>query len=123
MPYRIIKPKDMPTRGSSAVGKVGKEARSFLARSLTSIGRGLLSVSLDLHATGNSGVGLTAGQVSHVDEGIVECGQDVADTEDVLSLLAGSSSRRSVVSDLLFLSSAFFTFSASLSTTLLLLSL
>jgi hypothetical protein len=58
-----------------------------------------------------------------VDEGIVECGQDVADTEDVLGLLAGSGSRRSVVNDLLFLSSAFFTFSTSLGTTLLLLSL
>ena len=51
---------------------------------LTSIGRGLLSVSLDLHTTGDSSVGLAAGQVSHVDEGIVECGQDVADTESVL---------------------------------------
>ena len=58
-----------------------------------------------------------------MDEGIVECGQDVADTENVLSLLAGSSGRRSVVSDLLFLGSALFTFSASIGTTLLLLSL
>ena len=56
-----------------------------------------------------------------MDEGIVECGQDVADTEDVIGLLAGSSSRRSVVSDLLFFS-AFFAF-GTLGTTLLLLSL
>jgi hypothetical protein len=55
-----------------------------------------------------------------VDEGIVECGQDVADTKDVLSLLASSSSRRAVVSDLLFLSTAFFTFGASICTLLLL---
>jgi hypothetical protein len=58
-----------------------------------------------------------------VDEGIVECGQDVADTENVFGLFAGSCSRRSVVSDLLFLSSALFTFSTSLGTALLLLSL
>lgn len=90
---------------------------------LTSIGGGFLSISLDLHSTGDSSVGLTAGQVGHVDEGIVECGQDVADTKDVLGLLASTSGRRSVVSDFLFLSSAFFTFSASLGTTLLLLSL
>jgi len=55
-----------------------------------------------------------------VDEGIVECGQDVADTECVLGLFSGSSNGRSVVSDLLFLS-AFFAFSAL--STLLLLSL
>jgi hypothetical protein len=55
-----------------------------------------------------------------VDEGIVECGQDVADTEGVLGLLSGSSNGRSVVSDLLFFS-AFFAFSAL--GTLLLLSL
>jgi hypothetical protein len=107
---------------STAVGETARGDELFSARSLTSIRRGLLSVSLDLHATSDSGVGLTAGQVSHVDEGIVECGQDVADTEDVLSLLAGSCGRRSVVSDLLFLASAFFTF-ASIGTTLLSLSL
>jgi hypothetical protein len=57
-----------------------------------------------------------------VDEGIVECGEDVADTENVLSLLASTSGRRSVVDHLLFFST-FFAFSASLGTTLLLLSL
>ena len=57
-----------------------------------------------------------------MDEGIVECGQDVADTKDVLSLLASSSSRRAVVSDLLFLASAFFTI-GTFSRRLLLLSL
>jgi hypothetical protein len=46
-----------------------------------------------------------------VDEGIVECGEDVADTESVLGLFSGSSGGRSVVSDLFFFS-AFFTFSA-----------
>ena len=78
---------------------------------LTSIGRRLLSVGLDLHSTGDSGVGLTSGQVSNVDEGIVEGGEDVADTESVLGLLSGSNSGRSVVSDLLFFS-AFFALSS-----------
>jgi hypothetical protein len=58
-----------------------------------------------------------------VDEGIVECGQDVADTKNVFGLFSSTSCRRSVVSDLLFFSSTFFALSASLGTTLLLLSL
>ena len=71
----------------------------------------LVTVSLDLHSTGDSGVGLTARQVSHVDEGIVECGEDVANTESVLGLLSSTNGGGSVVSNLLFLS-AFFALSA-----------
>lgn len=78
-------------------------------RKLTSIRRRFLSISLDLHSAGDSGVGLATGQVSHVDEGIVECGEDVAHTESVLGLFSGSSGGRSVVSDLFFFST-FFTF-------------
>ena len=48
------------------------------------VGRGLLSVGLDLHAAGDSGEGLPAGDVGHVDEGVVPGGQDVADGEDVV---------------------------------------
>lgn len=93
----------------------------FLDAVLTGIGGGLLSIGLDLHATGDSGVGLAARQVSHVDEGVVESSEDVAHTEGVFSLLASSGHWGSVVSDLLFFS-AFFALSA-LGTTLLLLSL
>jgi hypothetical protein len=58
-----------------------------------------------------------------VDEGIVECGQDVADTENVFGLLAGAGGGGSVVSDLFFLASAFFTFSTFSRSLSLLLSL
>ena len=77
----------------------------------SSVGGGLLSVSLDLHSTSDSGVGLTSGQVSNVNEGIVECGKDVADTKSVFGLFSGANSGGSVVSDLLFFS-AFFAFSS-----------
>jgi hypothetical protein len=46
-----------------------------------------------------------------VDEGIVECGEDVANTESVLGLLSSTNGGGSVVSNLLFLS-AFFALSA-----------
>ena len=58
-----------------------------------------------------------------MNEGIVECGKDVADTKSVFGLFSGANSGGSVVSDLLFLGSTFFTFGTSLGTTLLLLSL
>jgi len=46
-----------------------------------------------------------------VDEGVVECSQDVADTKCVFGLFSSSSNGRSVISDLLLFNS-FFTFSA-----------
>jgi hypothetical protein len=46
-----------------------------------------------------------------VDEGIVECGEDVADTESVFGLFSGTSGGGAVVSDLFFFST-FFTFGA-----------
>ena len=51
------------------------------------VGRGLVTVSLDLHSSGNADQGLAAGKVSHVDEGVVEARVDVSDSEDVLALL------------------------------------
>jgi len=57
-----------------------------------------------------------------VDEGVVEGGEDVADSEGVLGLLAGAGNRGTVVSDLLFFT-AFFTLSALSSLLRLLLSL
>jgi hypothetical protein len=46
-----------------------------------------------------------------VDEGIVECGEDVTDTESVLGLFSSTSGGGTVVSDLFFFSS-FFTIGA-----------
>lgn len=51
-----------------------------------SVRRGLVAVSLDLHATGDTGDGLTAREISDVNEGIVEGGVDVRDGEDILAL-------------------------------------
>jgi hypothetical protein len=45
------------------------------------VGRRLLAVGLDLHAPGDPDQGLAAGQVGHVDEGVVPGGQDVAHPE------------------------------------------
>lgn len=76
---------------------------------LTSVGRRFFSVSLDLHSTGDSSVGFSAGEIGNVDEGVVESCQDVADSELVLVLLASSNDGGTVVSNLF---SGFFTFSA-----------
>lgn len=50
----------------------------------SSVGRALFSVSLDLHATADTGVGFAAGHISHVDESVVLGGLDVADTEHII---------------------------------------
>ena len=76
-------------------------------RLLTSIGRGFFSIGLHLHAAGDSSVGLTAREVSHVDERVVEGREDVADAKGVLGLLSGAGNGGSVVSDLLFFSAFF----------------
>merc|ERR550539_1870149 len=51
------------------------------------VGRGLVSVGLHLHSSGDSTDGLTARQVGHVDEGVVEGGVDVSHAEHHLSIL------------------------------------
>ena len=102
----------------------GEAKRARESAKLTSVGRGLLSISLDLHATSNSGVGLSAREISHVNEGVVESSQDVADTELVFSLLSSTNDRRSVVNYLLFLGLlAFLAFSCGTLTLLLSLGL
>lgn len=46
----------------------------------------LVSISLDLHTTSDSGNGLTAGEISDVDESIVEGCKDSGNAENELSL-------------------------------------
>lgn len=66
--------------------------------------RGLFSISLDLHTTGDSGVGFTAGQISDVDESVGTSRLDVANTESaVLVILVGTGGWWSVVGLLLLL--------------------
>lgn len=50
-----------------------------------SVGGGLVTVSLDLHSTGDTGDGFTAGQIGDVDEGVVEGGEDTSNAEDELA--------------------------------------
>jgi len=70
----------------------------------SSVGGGLLSVSLDFHTTGDTGVGFTAGEISNVDEGVVLGGLNVANTERVVFGLGAANLRWAVVGlDLLFL--------------------
>lgn len=43
----------------------------------------LVSVGFDFHTTSDSGEGLSAGKIGNVNEGVVPCGEDVADGEDI----------------------------------------
>lgn len=51
-----------------------------------SVWGGLVTVSLDLHATGDTGDGFAAGQIGDVDEGVVEGGKDAGNAKDELAL-------------------------------------
>ena len=53
------------------------------------VGRRLVAVGLDLHAAGHAHQRLLARQVRHVDEGVVEGGEDVGDAEHQLALPGG----------------------------------
>ena len=61
-----------------------------LSRQHGSVGRGLVTVSLDLHATGDTGDGFAAGQIGDVDEGVVEGSEDTGNAENKLALLKRS---------------------------------
>lgn len=49
------------------------------------VGGGLVTIGLDLHTTGDTGDGFTAGQIGNVDEGVVEGGEDTGNAEDELA--------------------------------------
>lgn len=61
-----------------------------LGRQHGSVRRGLVTVSLDLHATGDTGDGFAAGQIGDVDEGVVEGSEDTGNAENKLALLKRS---------------------------------
>jgi hypothetical protein len=50
------------------------------------VGRGLVTVGLDLHATSHTGDGFAAGQIGDVDEGVIEGGKDAGNAKDELAL-------------------------------------
>merc|ERR1712128_67311 len=78
--------------GSSQLDVQGGDAKglnllsNILGGQHSSVRGSLVSVGLDLHATGDSADGLTAGQVGHVDESIVEGSEDVGNAEDELTI-------------------------------------
>ena len=57
---------------------------NILGSQHSGVGGGLITISLDLHTSGNTGDGFTASQIGNVDEGIVERGEDVGNTENLL---------------------------------------
>ena len=74
-----------------------------MVRFLTSIGRALLSVSLDLHATGDSRVGFPSGEIGDVNESVVRGCQQV-DNAEVHDLSVVGTELRWTEIGLLFLS-------------------
>jgi hypothetical protein len=50
------------------------------------VGRRLVTVGLDLHATGDTRDGLATRQIGDVDEGVVERGEDAGNAKDELAL-------------------------------------
>ena len=70
---------------------------------LTSVRGRLLTIGLDLHAAGDARVGFSSGQIGNVNESVVERGLNVADTENVLSVLARLGVGGTVVGHLLLL--------------------
>ena len=96
-PYKLLQ-----RNGVSSVTLFLCASESFIDL-LTSVGRGLLTIGLDLHAASDARVSLSSGQIGDVDESVVESRLDVADTEHVVGVLAGLGVGRAVVGHLLLL--------------------
>lgn len=73
-----------------------------ICRFLTSIWGRFFSIGLDLHSSGDSAVGFSTGEISNVNESIVEGGEKMDNTE-VVDILGGTGLRWSEVGNLLFL--------------------
>lgn len=58
----------------------------YLGGQHSSVGRSLVTISLDLHAAGDTCDGFTTGQIGDMDERVVETGVDVSDAEYVLAI-------------------------------------
>jgi len=67
-------------------GFQGINQGSHLGGQHSGVGRSLITIGLHLHASGDTGDGLTAGQIRNVDEGVVEAGVDVGHSEDDLAV-------------------------------------
>merc|ERR1719229_36678 len=58
----------------------------ILSSQHSGVGRGLVAVSLHLHAASHPADGFPAREIGNVDEGVVEGGEDVRNSEHILSL-------------------------------------
>ena len=87
---------------SSLLGDFLQVRTDVLGSQHGGVGGGLVTVGLDLHATGDTRDGFAARQIGDVDEGIVERGEDAGNAKDELALtdlgtkLQKSSVRRSL---------------------------
>ena len=61
-----------------------------IVKFLTSVGRRLFSISLNLHSTGDSAVGFSTGEIGDVNESVVEGGKEMNNTE-VVDFSSGTS--------------------------------
>ena len=57
-----------------------------------SVGGGLISIGLDLHAAGDSDEGFSAGEIGDVEESVVPGGEDMTDSEDISGGVLGTKS-------------------------------
>ena len=73
-----------------------------MCRFLTSIWGGFFSISLNLHSTGDSAVGFSTGEISHVNESVIEGGKEMDNTE-VDNIFIGTDLRWTEIGLLLFL--------------------
>lgn len=58
----------------------------YLSGQHSSVRGSLVTIGLDFHASGDTGDGFLAGQVCHMNEGVVEAGIDVSHAENNFSL-------------------------------------
>lgn len=78
---------DLDVDGSDA--ELLEASGNILGSHHSGVGGGLITASLDLHATGNTGKGLLPGHIGHVNEGIVVRGVQVAHSHGLLILTNG----------------------------------
>lgn len=71
---------DMKSRDTTLLASRG----DVLGGKHSSVRAGLVTIGLDLHSSGDTGDGLSSGEIGHVHEGIVEGSENVSDTEGVL---------------------------------------
>lgn len=75
---------DLDVEGSDA--ELLAAGRNVLSSQHGSVGRGLITIGLDLHTTGNTADGFAATQIGDVDEGVVERGEDSRNAKDKFTL-------------------------------------